>query len=139
MKPSDPLLLANGTLRCGMYPAGKVAIPSVTILSVSSVWTLVVKYSRPPDLKSSSNVSLLFALDYRARNRRQLKFVLILHKTKSEFCQQCVLGQKLDQTLRSIFQVNLLSKVTRPLAQSKELVGLRIKSQWKGPLHFTMG
>ena len=26
MKPSDPLLLADGTLRCGMYPAGKVAI-----------------------------------------------------------------------------------------------------------------
>ena len=26
MKSSDPLLLANGNLRCGMYPAGKVAI-----------------------------------------------------------------------------------------------------------------
>ena len=26
MKPSDPLLLADGTLRCGMYPEGKVAI-----------------------------------------------------------------------------------------------------------------
>ena len=26
MKPSDPLLLDDGTLRCGMYPAGKVAI-----------------------------------------------------------------------------------------------------------------
>ena len=26
MKPSDPLLLADGTLHCGMYPAGKVAI-----------------------------------------------------------------------------------------------------------------
>ena len=26
MKPSDPLLLANGNLGCGMYPAGKVAI-----------------------------------------------------------------------------------------------------------------
>ena len=24
MKPSDPLLLADVTLRCGMYPAGKV-------------------------------------------------------------------------------------------------------------------
>ena len=38
--------------------------PKVTILSASSVRTLVqcaVKYSRPPDLKSSSNVSLLFA------------------------------------------------------------------------------
>ena len=26
MKPSDPLLLADGTLLCRMYPAGKVAI-----------------------------------------------------------------------------------------------------------------
>ena len=27
MKSSDPLLLADVTLRCGMYPAGKVDIP----------------------------------------------------------------------------------------------------------------
>jgi hypothetical protein len=26
MKPSDPLLLANDNLRCGIHPAGKVAI-----------------------------------------------------------------------------------------------------------------
>ena len=26
MKPIDPLMLADVTLRCGMYPAGKVAI-----------------------------------------------------------------------------------------------------------------
>ena len=26
MKSSDPLLLADGNLHCGMYPAGKVAI-----------------------------------------------------------------------------------------------------------------
>ena len=26
MKPSDPLLLTDVTLRCGMYPAGKVDI-----------------------------------------------------------------------------------------------------------------
>ena len=26
MKPNDPLLLADGNLRCGMYPVGKVAI-----------------------------------------------------------------------------------------------------------------
>ena len=26
MKPSDPLLLTDGNLHCGMYPAGKVAI-----------------------------------------------------------------------------------------------------------------
>ena len=73
MKSSDPLLLADGNLHCGMYPAGKVAIswhldtpgfPGVTILLASSVRTLVycaVKYSRPLDLKSSSNVSLPFA------------------------------------------------------------------------------
>ena len=73
MKPSDQLLLADGTLHCGMYPTGKVAIsrrlaipgfPSMTILLASSVRMLVhcvVKYSRPPDLTSSSNVSLQFA------------------------------------------------------------------------------
>ena len=26
MKPSDPLLIANVTFRCGMYPEGKVDI-----------------------------------------------------------------------------------------------------------------
>ena len=74
MKPSDPLLLANVTLHCGMYPAGKVDIsqhlaipgsPRVTILSLSPVQTLVhcvVKHSRPSDLKSSSSVNLPFAL-----------------------------------------------------------------------------
>ena len=73
MKSSDPLLLADGTLRCRMYPAGKVAIsqtksppgsPSVTILSASPVQTLAfieMKHNRPPDLKSSSNASLPFA------------------------------------------------------------------------------
>ena len=62
---------AARTLHCRIYPAGKVAIsphlatPSLTILSASSVRKLVhrvVKYSRPPDLKSSSNVSLPFDL-----------------------------------------------------------------------------
>ena len=70
MKPSDPLLLADVTLRSGMYPAGKVAIfrhlatprfpkcdHTVSKLNANSE----VKYSRPPDLKSSSNVSLPFA------------------------------------------------------------------------------
>ena len=73
MKPSDPILLADVTLCCGMYPAGKVDIsqhlaipgfPRVTILSVSPMQTLVhcvVEHSRPPDLKSSSNVSFPFA------------------------------------------------------------------------------
>ena len=63
MKSSDPLLLADGNLRCRMYPAGQVAIS----------WHLVIPgfhqrhqwpycwHSRPPDLKSSSNVSLPFA------------------------------------------------------------------------------
>ena len=64
----DPLLLTDGTLRCWIYPTGKVVISChlatpgfpMTILSASSVRTLVhcvVMYSRPPDLKSSSNVS----------------------------------------------------------------------------------
>ena len=68
MKPSDPLLLTDGSLRCRMYPADKndiswqlavPGLPRVTILSASSVWMLVhcvVKHSRPPYLKSSSNV-----------------------------------------------------------------------------------
>ena len=69
MKPSDPLLLANVALCCGMYPAGKVdisghlAIPgfpqSDHTVGKPSV-DCVVKHSRPPDLKSSSNVSLPF-------------------------------------------------------------------------------
>ena len=71
----DSLLLADVALHWGMYPAGKVDIsrqlvtpalgsPRVTILLVSPVQTLVhceVKYNRPPDLKSSLNVSLPFA------------------------------------------------------------------------------
>ena len=45
-------------------PPSHPRVPSVTILSASSVQTLVhcvVKYSRPPDLMSSYNVSLPFA------------------------------------------------------------------------------
>ena len=48
MKPS---VLADGTLCCGMYPASKVDISQHNNK----------KYSRPPDIKSSSNVSLPFA------------------------------------------------------------------------------
>ena len=71
MKSNDPMLLADGTLLCRMYHAGKVGIsrhlrfsPGVTILSASSVRMLTfieMKHSRPPDLKSSSNVSLPFS------------------------------------------------------------------------------
>ena len=73
MKPSDPLLLPDVPLRCGIHSAGKVDIswhlvttgsPRVTVLSASPVRTLVhceVKHSRPSDLKSSSTVSLPFA------------------------------------------------------------------------------
>ena len=73
MKPSDPLLLAEGTLHCGMYPAGKepisrhLATPGFpqcdhTVGKLSGTLVhCVVKYSRPRDLKSSSNVSLPFA------------------------------------------------------------------------------
>ena len=66
------ILLADVTLRCGMYPAGKVDIsrhlllvifgfPRVTILLASPVRTLVhcvMKPRRPPDFKSSSNINL---------------------------------------------------------------------------------
>ena len=75
MKSSDPLLLVDGNLCCGMYPAGKVAISrhlatigfsqvdhTVGKLSADAGSVhCVVKYSRPPNLKSSSNVSLPFA------------------------------------------------------------------------------
>ena len=66
-------MLADAILRCGMYLSGKVDIyqhlaipgsPRVTILLASPVRMLVhcvVKPSRPPDLKSSSNISLPFA------------------------------------------------------------------------------
>ena len=73
MKPSDPMLLANVTLRWRMYPVGKFDIfQHLAILVIlqsdhavgSPVRTLVhcvMKYSRPPDLKLSSNVSQPFA------------------------------------------------------------------------------
>jgi len=65
MEPTDPPLLADSTLRCGMYPAGKVAISQHLATSrftqCSASLDCVVKYSRPPDPKSSSNVSLPFA------------------------------------------------------------------------------
>ena len=64
MKPSDPLLLADGTLQ---------SCPCVTILSANSVQMLVhcvVKYSRSSDLKCQPSI----CLDYRAVqfNRPQL-------------------------------------------------------------------
>ena len=102
IKLSDPLLLANGTLSCQIYPAGKVDISRhlatpgfpqcewVTILLASSVWMLVlcvVKYSRPPDLKSSSNVSLPFAW---ARKRPQLSRFLKAIMYKGELHRACL-------------------------------------------------
>ena len=63
--------------------------PRLTILSASSVRTLVhcvVKYSRPPDLKSSSNVSLPFAWITGPRKRTQLSGMLLylLHHRNSK-------------------------------------------------------
>ena len=85
MKPSNPLLLADVTLRCGMYPAGKVAISwhlakpgfpqfdhTVSKLSsdTGSLWNTVKQASRPQViLKTQPPIWL----DYRARNRPQLK------------------------------------------------------------------
>ena len=84
MKSSDPLLLADVTLRYGMYPAGKVdiswhlAIPgfsqsdhTVGKLSADagSLWNTVKQASRPQViLKTQPPI----CLDYRARNRPQL-------------------------------------------------------------------
>ena len=93
-EPSDPLLLADGTLHCGMYPAGKVDIsrllaimdfPRVTVLSASPVRMLVhfvVKHSRPLDLKSSSNVSLPFAWIKDPHKRTQLVSLVFLSLRK---------------------------------------------------------
>ena len=71
MKLSNPLLLPMAFLHCGIYPSGKVAISwhlsfpqrcDHTIGKLSgntgSLRSEVVKYSRPPDLKSPSNVCL---------------------------------------------------------------------------------
>ena len=80
MKSSDPLLLADGTLRCGMYPAGKVAISrhlatpgfpqcdhtvgklSVDAGSLCSEPQVILK-CQPP-----------ICLDYRARTRPQVSY-----------------------------------------------------------------
>jgi hypothetical protein len=69
MKPSDPLLLADGTLRCWMYPTGKVAISqklaTVTILSASSVQTLVHKmYTLIENLKEIALSMIIFSLAF---------------------------------------------------------------------------
>ena len=84
MKPSDPLLLAEGTLHCGMYPASKdpisrhLATPGFpqhdhTVGKLSAdpgslcsevqqtSWPQVILKCQPP-----------ICLDYRARNRPQL-------------------------------------------------------------------
>jgi len=68
MKPSDPVLLGDVALCCGIYPAGKVDISqhlATPGFPQSDLMRMlvhhVVKHSRPPDLKSSSNVSLPLA------------------------------------------------------------------------------
>ena len=82
MKPSDPLLLADVTLHCGMKAKltyldtqPSPGSPRVRILLASPVWMLVncvVKPSRPPDLKSSSNISFPFVWITVPRKRTQL-------------------------------------------------------------------
>ena len=58
---SDPLMLADGTLRCGMYPAGKVAISGhLATPHVSPVWPYCWQAQCLP-----------FAWITRARNRPQ--------------------------------------------------------------------
>ena len=70
MKLSDPLLLADGTLRCRMYPE-HLATPGFPQCNhtVSKLVHCVVKYSRPPDLKCQPHIHL----DYRP----QLRFVIL--------------------------------------------------------------
>ena len=82
------MLLAAGTLRSGMYPAGKVAISwhlatprfpqsdhTVSKLSADngSLWNTVKQTSRPQVILKTQP---LICLDYRARNRPQLFPVL---------------------------------------------------------------
>ena len=80
MKPSDPLLLADVTLRCRMYPAGKVdisqhlAIPGFpqsdhTVSKPSSDAGSLCE-SRPPKVILECRPPI--CLDYRACNRPQL-------------------------------------------------------------------
>ena len=94
MKPSDPLLLANDTLRCGTFPAGKVAISqqlatpgfpqgdhTVSKLSAEadSLWNTAKQASRPQAiLKTQPPI----CLDYRARNRPQLSINVIRQSLK---------------------------------------------------------
>ena len=66
IKSGDPLILADGILRYGMYSTGKVAISRPIATRVPPVWPsvqklvhFVVNYSRSPDLKSSSNFRLI--------------------------------------------------------------------------------
>ena len=63
MKPSDPLLLADVTLRCGMYPAGKVAISwylatifTIMIINYGSVWLedSTVELEREEEMKRNT-------------------------------------------------------------------------------------
>ena len=66
------MLLADGTLHCGMYPTGKVAISQhlvtprfprcdQTVRKLSADTGSLCSIARPPDLKSTSTVSLPFA------------------------------------------------------------------------------
>jgi len=68
MKPSDPLLLADVTLHCGVYPTGKV--------DISRHLAIPGSVGKPSADASSPQVILKYqppiCLDYRARNRPQL-------------------------------------------------------------------
>ena len=69
MKPSDPLLLANVTLHCGMYPAGKVdsrylAIPwqkelTVLIYTVPLVTVMLLFLWLSPSCFKKNNLLVL--------------------------------------------------------------------------------
>ena len=108
MKPSDPLLLTYCNLRFGMYPAGKVAISQHLAIprfpqNDQTVGKLsadagVVKYSRPPDLKSSLNLFFLLLCTY----------ILVYLVYENMFCYQHVLkGEKELVLCRGIWYGNL--------------------------------
>ena len=83
MKPSDPLLLANVTLLCRMYPAGKVDI----------AWHLAI-----PGFPQSDHTNCRQAQCVVKHSRPQLKTVLL--------CNNAIIGSKLRVKIwQAIFEI----------------------------------
>ena len=85
---------------CHLLTPSHPGFPQVTILLASSVRTLVhcvVKYSRPPDLQSASNVSLPFAwITGLARDPSNCYFVSSILKHEQKNCTLLLWYHKLN-------------------------------------------